>query len=463
MRIILVEPPISPYDVPTGLAALPEPLSLEIIAASVPGHEVKIVDMRIDDRFAEELEAFKPDVVGVTAVTANLHLAKEVLRKAKRSNAEIKTVMGGHHASLIPGDCFESDVDAVVIGEGEKTFPELVGAWEKGLAPASVTGLAYRNSGGFTFTGERDLIDIDDMPTANRALTKEYRKKYFRGSWHPTGSVIFSRGCPFRCEFCAEWKINRGKYRVRNPRAVMREIAGMEERFIHFIDDNTFESVGKARELAELLKAEGIRKQYEAYGRSDTIVKHPDLIERWREIGLELMLIGLEAIDQAKLKSWNKRISPGINDEAIDILHKNGIEIAAYFIVDPDFGREDFEALADYVEKRRLTHPIFTVLSPFPGTELRERRRKELLTDSYQILDFFHTVLPTRLPLKEFYDNFADLYFKAYSFKKALRHVFRSKAFLSPRLIVRNGRLKRKFKELHGHHREVLAKESRPR
>ncbi|MEJ2745445.1 MAG: radical SAM protein [bacterium] len=300
----------------------------------------------------------------------------------------------------------------MVVGEGERTFPELVKAWERGLAPDSVSGLAYRSDGKFTFTGERDLIDIDTMPTANRALTKEYRNSYFRGSWRPTGSVIFSRGCPFRCEFCAEWKINKGKYRVRDPKAVMREIAGMEEYYIHFIDDNTFENVGKARELAECIKAEGVKKKYEVYGRSDTIVKHPELIERWREIGLELVLIGLEAIDQNKLKSWNKRISPSVNDEAITILHKNGIEIAAYFIIDPDFGREDFDALLSYIEKRQLTHPIFTVLSPFPGTELRERRRKELLTDSYQILDFFHTDLPTRLPLEEFYDNFSDLYLK---------------------------------------------------
>jgi radical SAM superfamily enzyme YgiQ (UPF0313 family) len=463
MRIILVEPPVSPYDVPTGLAALPEPLSLEILAAAVPEHEIKIVDMRIDDRFVDELETFKPDLVGVTAVTANLHLAKEVLRAAKRSNVEIKTVIGGHHASLIPGDCFDTDIDAVVVGEGERTFPELVRAWEKGLALGSVSGLAYRSDGKFIFTGERDLIDVDTMPTANRALTKEYRKNYFRGSWRPTGSVIFSRGCPFRCEFCAEWKINRGKYRVRDPRSVMREIAGMEEYYMHFIDDNTFENVGKARELAECIKAEGVKKKYEVYGRSDTIVKHPELIEQWREIGLELVLIGLEAIDHDKLKSWNKRISPSVNDEAITILHKNGIEIAAYFIIDPDFGREDFDALLSYIEKRKLTHPIFTVLSPFPGTELRERRRKELLTDSYQILDFFHTVLPTRLPLEEFYDNFSDLYFKSYSFKKALRHVFRSKAFLSPRLIVRNRKLKKKFRELHGHHREILDREAQPK
>jgi len=301
------------------------------------------------------------------------------------------------------------------------------------------------------------LIDIDTMPVAHRALTERYRKKYFRGTWRPTASIIFSRGCPFRCEFCAEWKINNGMYRVRDPRAVVNEIAGMKEHYIHFIDDNTLENYQCARRLADCIKAEGIKKTYEVYGRADTIVKHPDLIERWREIGLKLVLIGFESISEEKLRQWNKRISLKTNDEAIDILHSNGIEIAAYFIVDPDFSREDFEALSSYVESKKLTHPIFTVLSPFPGTELRDKRRKELITSSYQILDFFHTVLPTRLPLKEFYEHFSGLYFRAYASRKALRHVFKPKAFFSLRLIFGNKKLKRKLKELYRHHEKAVS------
>lgn len=462
MKVLLVEPPISPYDIPTGLAALPEPLSLAILSATIPGHEVRILDMRLDDDLDGEIRTFQPDLVGVTAVTANLHLAKRVLDSAKKINPVVKTVIGGHHASLVPEDCFDSDADAVVIGEGERTFPELVRAWEKGLALDSVSGLAYRSDGRFIFTGERDLIDIGAMPPANRALTKRYRKRYFRGSWRPTASIIFSRGCPFRCEFCAEWKINKGKYRVRDPRAVVRELAGIEERFVHFIDDNTLENHKLAGELADRIKSEGLEKTYEVYGRSDTIVEHPDLIEKWRKIGLELVLMGLEAIDERRLQDWNKRISAKVNEEAVRILHRNGIEIAAYFIVDPDFSAEDFERLAEYVESSGLTHPIYTILSPFPGTVLRSKRRGELITDSYRILDFFHTVLPTRLPLEEFYENFADLYDKAYSSGKALRRILKSKAFLSPRLLLKNRRLKNKLRELYAHHKEVTNLEAEP-
>ena len=455
MKITLIEPSISPFDVPTGLAALPEPLSLEILAATVPDHEVRILDLRIDISLTDDLEIFQPDIVGVTAVTANLHLAKNVLSKAKQINPRIKTVIGGHHASLVPRDCFGPDVDIIVIGEGERTFPELVEALVKGQSLNSVPGLAYQENGNFIFTGERDLIDINTMPAADRSLTEKYRKQYFRGSWRPTASIISSRGCPFRCDFCTQWKIFKGKYRIREPKVVVKELGKIKEKYINFIDDNTLEDYNLAGELADRIKSEGIRKTYEVYSRADTVANHPDLVEKWRDIGLKLALIGFEAIKEEKLHSWNKRISLKTNEEAITILHSNNIEIAAYFIIDPDFNKKDFEDLSAYIERNKLTHPIFTILSPFPGTELRKKRRHELITDSYQILDFFHTVLPTRLPLEEFYDYFANLYFQAYAPKKALKYIFRSKAFFSPRLIHQNREFRKKLKELCSHHEQI--------
>ncbi len=456
MKILLVEPPISPYDIPTGLAALPEPLSLEILAATVPDHEVRILDMRIDDSLDKEINTFQPDLVGTAGVTANLHLAKNVLKHVKEIGPAITTVIGGHHASLIPRDCFDSAIDIVAIGEGERTFPELVHAIENRRSLESIPGIAFKDNSRYITNQERPLIDINTMPVAVRSLTRRYRKQYFRGTWRPTASVIFSRGCPFRCEFCAEWKINKGKYRVRNPHSVMREISGIEEKFVHFIDDNTLEDYKSSRDLAQLIKAEGIKKTYEVYGRSDTIVQHPDLIDLWRDIGLKLVLIGFESISEKRLRTWNKKVTVKNNDEAINILHDHGIEIAAYFVIDPSFEAKDFEELTAYIEKKRLTHPIFTILSPFPGTELRNKREGELLTKSYEILDFFHTVFPTALPLESFYQQFANLYMRAYSSQKALKRIFKSSALLSPRLLIRNQRLKKKLRELSIHHKKAV-------
>ncbi len=452
MKILLIESPISPFDITTGIAALPEPLALEVLAATVPDHEVRILDMRLDRGLAEELENFQPDLVGITAVSANLDLAKKVLEKVKETDPRIKTVIGGHHVSLQPREGFENYLDVIVIGEGEETFPELIRCLDRDQPLDSVKGLAYRQDGDFHFTGERDLIEMEAMPIADRSLTKRYRRQYFRGSWRPLASIISSRGCPFRCDFCAQWKIYRGKYRIRKPETVVDELARLKERYVHFTDDNTLEDYRTALELADRIKAAGLRKVYEVYSRADTIAKHPDLIETWREIGLKLVLVGLEAIREDKLSSWNKRISLRTNEEAISILHENDVETAAYFVIDPDFGEEEFENLSAYVEEKGLTHPIFTILSPFPGTELRKKRRHELITDSYQILDFFHTVLPTRLPREEFYRHFAELYFRAYSPRKALKHIFRSKAFLSPRAFRQSRILKNNLRGLYYHH-----------
>ncbi len=411
--------------------------------------------MRIDPRLSEELKTFQPDLVGIGAVTANLHLAKSVLKETKRFNPEITTVIGGHHATLVPGDCYDDYIDIIVIGEGEETFPELLDALERGKSLSSIPGIAYRKNDYFTHTGERDLIDINTLPFADRSLTERYRKEYFRGTWRPTASIISSRGCPFRCDFCAQWKIYKSTYRIRKPELVARELGEIREKYINFIDDNTLENYRSSLELCEVIKAEGIEKFYEVYSRADTIAAHPDLIEKWRDIGLKLVLIGLESIDEDKLLSWNKRISLKTNKKAIDILHGNDIEIAAYFVIDPDFGREDFESLLSYIEDNGLTHPIFTILSPFPGTELRKQRSRDLISDSYRILDFFHTVLPTRLPLEEFYRYFSNLYFQSYSTKKSLKNMFRSRAFLSPRLIFKTVKMRKKLKELYLHHSRI--------
>jgi hypothetical protein len=123
MRILLVEPPISPFDVPTGTFGLPPAYHLERLAGGlVKDHDVRIFDMRIDPSLSEELDDFEPDMVGCSCVAANSHLAKEVLWKAKQQHPGTVTVIGGHHPSLSPESCSENYIDFVVIGEGEASL-----------------------------------------------------------------------------------------------------------------------------------------------------------------------------------------------------------------------------------------------------------------------------------------------------------------------------------------------------
>jgi len=456
MKVLLVEPPVSPFDVPTKVFAMPPPYHLEILAGKLVGnHDVHILDMRIDDDLDRELYRFSPDIVGCSCVAANSHLAKKVLRRVKELASNIVTVIGGHHPSLMPEDCNEASIDVTVIGEGEETLHEIVETCESKRNWGEIPGIAYRSKEGeFRINRERELMDLDKLPMPVRNLTRLQRDKrlYFRGNWRPIDSTISSRGCPNRCTFCGLWKINRGRYRTRAPALIADELEAITAPNVTFIDDNTLDHVENASALADEIKRRGIKKRYELYGRVDTIVRRPDLVEKWCNVGMELLLVGLEACNDQALKEMRKRTTAEMNRRAIEICHANGIELAAYLIVDPAFDYQDFRRLSEYVEQNNLTHPVFTILSPFPGTDLYNMVNGSLITQGFELIDFFHTVLPTKLPLDEFYEEFLKLYRRAYPFKKFIKSIAQGKAYVSPRTIFMNLKLRKRMASLREHH-----------
>ena len=219
-----------------------------------------------------------------------------------------------------------------------------------------------------------------------------------------------------------------------------------------FMDDNTLDHAENASVLADEIKRRGIKKRYELYGRVDTVVRRPDLVEKWRDVGMELLLLGLEAYDDQALKEMRKRTTTEMNKRAIEICRANGVEVAAYLIVDPAFDHEDFRRLSKYVEENNLTHPVFTILSPFPGTDLYNMVKETLITEGFELIDFFHTVLPTKLRLDEFYEEFLGLYRRAYPFKNFIKAVFQRKAVLSPSMISMNLKVRKRMASLRSHH-----------
>lgn len=459
MKVLLIEPPVSPFDVPTKVFAMPPPYHLEALAGHlINNQDVHILDMRIDEDLDTEVTQFRPDIVGCSCVTANSHLAKQVLRRVKKFSPDIITLVGGHHPSLMPEDCNEPFIDIVVIGEGEETLKEVIEACELKRNLREIQGIAYRsNDGVFQINKERELMDLDRLPIPARNLTRHARENrlYFRGNWRPVDCTITSRGCPNKCIFCGLWKINRGKYRARAPHLIAEELETITAPNVVFIDDNTLDHVGNTLALIDEIKRRGIKKRFELYGRADTIVRRPDLVEKWRDIGMELLLVGLESGDDQALMEMKKRTTAKMNRIAIEICRANNVELAAYLIVDPAFDHEDFRRLSEYVEENNLTHPIFTILSPFPGTDLYNMVRDLLITDGFELMDFFHAVLPTKLPLDEFYEEFLKLYRRAYPFKRFIRSIIERKAALSPRMISMHLKVQKRMASLRSHHNVV--------
>lgn len=456
MRVLLVEPPMSPFDVPQGLFGLPEPLPLEILAAGLlPHHDVQILDLRVGEGLEECLERFDPQVVGVGAVTSNLHSAERVLQLAKQHRPDVLTMIGGHHVSLSPQDGLRPYVDVIVIGEGDATVAEVVKAFEAHSPLEEVPGIVVNRDGVQHRTAPRALVDLNHLPRPARHLVARTRDKYFQRDYRDIVSLNTSRGCTNSCKFCTLWKMNQSTYRTRSAERVYEEIVSLEQSFIDFIEDNSIDDIGRVQSLAELLIKNNVHKKLKLYGRSDTIVKHEATIERLAEAGLELILIGLESCSDENLRRLNKRNSTNNNSRAIAILKKLGVRVASYFVVDPGFTVDDFETMWRYVDELELMDPVFAVLCPFPGSDLYEERRQEIVCDDYRLFDFFHAVLRTRLPLPEFYRQFSLLYERAYSAERQRNR----KADVRPEdrqaYVAAFAEVMRRLASLHDHHRLV--------
>jgi radical SAM superfamily enzyme YgiQ (UPF0313 family) len=411
VRILLVQPGL-PEGVGFRLVASPEPLHLEMIAATVPEHDVRILDMRLDSDLETTLRDFQPDMVAATALTPEVSPAQDILDRAKAFSPDIFTVAGGHHATLLPQDFSLPQVNAIALGEGETVFPRLVQAVAGRRSLDDVPGIVWRNRDGAFIRNERlnERIDLGSLPMPRRDLTQAYRNEYFFLFDRPDTSVATSRGCPFRCAFCSVHEFYHGSINQMPPERVLAEVAAVATEHITFVDDNFLMNYRRETAIANRIKAEGIRKRYSMECRADSIVRHPDLVTKWVDIGLYAVLLGLEGGSDEMLKGVNKSCSIDTNNRAIRILQDHGVIIWGAFIVDPDWTTDDFKRLHDYVREKRITHTQFTILTPLPGTQLYRERRQDLLTDDYSCFDTLHAVVPTRLPREEFYRNFADLY-----------------------------------------------------
>ncbi len=420
MKILLVQPAPPPDYIGFRRTALPEPLALECLGAVAQAdHDVRLLDLRLDETpFAEALQSFRPDVVAVTCLTTEVYAARALLEETKAlAGEDVFTVVGGLHASLVTEDFRKPYLDAIVIGEGEVTFAELLAALDRarsaGLAPApsDVAGLAWRAGDTWTTNPLRPLIpSMDDLPMPARALAAPYADRYFFLFDRPHGCIATSRGCPFRCTFCSIWKFYRKKCRYMSAERVVAEIEAAPATSLSFVDDNFLAHVPRAWKILELIEERGIRKRFGMQARTDTISKHPDLMAAWKEAGLHAVLIGFEAATQEMLDKVAKGATLEQNERAIAILNDLGIDMWGAFIVDPDFAREDFHTLKRYREDQGILYPQFTILTPLPGTDLYAELEDRLVTRDYRLFDALHAVLPTRLPREEFYKEFAALY-----------------------------------------------------
>jgi radical SAM superfamily enzyme YgiQ (UPF0313 family) len=403
MRILLVSPPSGDLTIGLKHIAKVEPLGLEIIGAAVPDHQVELLDMELDTDLASALQRFQPDIVGASAQIVQTYSARRVLKTAKQFNPNILTVLGGHHATLCPEEFNAPYIDAIVLGEGVPAFREIVDRHRQGRSFDDVAGLALPRAGQLIFTTPRPLpTTLDHLPFPDRSLTAKYRSRYFYLFESPVASIQTSLGCTFPCNFCSCQKFSRRHFIARSPELVVEDLSRIEQEFVMFCDDHSFIDVKRMERLHDLIVERGIRKRYFAYTRADCVVQHPQVFEKWARIGLQLVMTGLEAIDDSNIDALNKRSSLDLNERAIEVLQKNGIALSAGFVVMPDYTEADFKRIDAYVRARpNIVLTELTPLTPLPATDLYAEEQATVVTHHREMYDLAHFVVPTKLPPQE--------------------------------------------------------------
>jgi len=422
MKVLLIYPDTDPISIiPSGLINI-EPLGLEYLAGELNDHDVTILDFKIVKHWKRVIEQCQPDVVGITGTVVHTKRMIAILDYVKRKFPNTLTVVGGTHATLVPDDFATPQVDVLIAGQNPTIFRRLLESVERGRALDKVEGLMLRSGNGWTPTAATTpLNNLNHLPMPRRDLTSRHRSKYQHLFWKPVALMITSVGCPHGCNFCPCPALTGHRVLRRSPELVVRELLEINEPYVYIGDDNLFFDYRHSGRIADLVKRAGLKKQFYVLSRVDDIVKHPDLVEKWAEIGLKKVFLGLESPSDDEIKALNKTATVSENNRAIEILQANGVDPLGAFIVNPDYTTSDFDRILEYMDRMKIFYFEFTILTPFPGTPFFDEVRHKIVSHDTRLFDLAHSLFPTRMPIDRFYHEFSRLHRRAASPLRALR------------------------------------------
>ncbi len=406
MDVLLIQPPIMKYKrFGFNLERSVPPLPLLYLAEPLikKGFDVDILDLSAFDmnprRFQDYIGISRPAVVGITCATITFSEALNTAKYIKSVDPGIKIVIGGPHVTFtapetLANDCF----DIVVRGEGEVAFSQLVEHYINGkYSLPGIRGISYRQDGEIKETPRKIITDIDTLSYPSRGRCNLSR-------YSIPGTMIISRGCPFRCHFCAAAALSGGKYRIRSISNILEEIdylvTGLGISHLAFLDDTLTAYPEIVKTLCRHILGKGYRIKWLCESRVDVVEE--ELVRHMARAGCYGIQFGFESGSEEILQAMNKRITPWQIENAVEICLDAGILAMGNFLI--GFPRETKETVKMTLElakklKRRGSNTNVGVMTPFPGTYYYNHARELGITihaagwDDYEI---GHPVISTR-------------------------------------------------------------------
>jgi radical SAM superfamily enzyme YgiQ (UPF0313 family) len=395
MRILLIVP-----HAPAGGGNLAPHLGIITLAASTPSDiEVSVIDENVenidfDDRF---------DMVGISAMTPTVTRAYEIADSFRQRGVPV--VLGGFHPSFMPKEAIQHS-NSVVIGEGESTWPNVMRDLKKGKFKK--------------FYKQNTFENLENTPIPRRDLLR--RKSYLMFN-----TVETSRGCPFRCSYCSVSTFFGHTYRCRPVTEVVKDVETLKGILIFFVDDNI---VGIPKRTKNLFRALIPYKRKWIGQASLTIARDPELLDLAARSGCAGLFIGFESLSQENLHEAAKTIN-FVNRYADEIkkIHDHGIAIHGAFIFGFDHDDDSvFERTVDFVKRNRLDSASFSILTPFPGTQVYWKLMNENRLISKDWNRYGSAVFEPKLMSREkLIEGCAWAWKECYSYTSVLRRLARPK------------------------------------
>lgn len=332
-----------------------------------------------------EILRIRPDIVGISSYSINYQRAQDFAKVIKQKLG-IPVIIGGFHISALP-ETMSSIFDAGVLGEGEETFFDVLTAYDKSneLTPSileNISGIIYHNGNQLIKTSPRLLISpIDRIPPPARELYKINSGTHY---------ISTSRGCPFKCLFCAPcvlWQKTRsfsGSYVIKEIGLIIKQFADTLTHLM-IVDDLFIINKKRLMQLRDFYQKSGLNQVLiqQCNVRADLI--DDETAQLLKDMNFLTVNFGAESGSDKILKYYGKKSSVAQNQKAVDILYNHGIRTIPSFIIGaPEETEEDLEATLNFIENNHEKFAGFEVfpLVPMPGSRLWEYSCQKGITDN---------------------------------------------------------------------------------
>jgi anaerobic magnesium-protoporphyrin IX monomethyl ester cyclase len=384
-------------------------LALASMAGNLPGHEAKVLDLvvckpKIRPVLGETLKTFRPQLVGLSAMTFQFATLLRIAHWIKRTDQSLPIVCGGYHPTLMARDLSDPSLpfDFIVRGEGEVTFRELCDELARPRPDFSaITGLSYRHEGTFRHNPDRPLLDLSaiQLPARDSRLVNG-----FHVGGIPIDAVETSRGCLHDCSFCSIRQMYGSSYREFPLKRIIADLSAIRARgtrAVFLVDDNITLKVDRFRQICRAITQSGLNDLiYTTQVGAAAIAGHPELVEEMAKANFKLVSVGLESMNPSSLRQVQKPTDPETNARAITLLRQHHIGVNALMIVGfPDDDRRSIRTCFSRLKKARPDSLYSQFLTPYPRTRIREELLQEGLVENagdFQTYDGFHCNVRTR-------------------------------------------------------------------